>query len=388
MRADLLPPPADLLLTAGVLALILAGALATPAQPGFRTPDAAVGLLAVAQALPLVVRRRFPGRVLVTVWLATEAYFLLGYPPVTTALLAAVVATYTVGAYAASRVALACAVFAGLMVALLIGYAANFWPGMSPAEGAALFLLFLLAWVLGDRMRARRAYTGALEERARQLEREREREADAATVAERTRIARELHDVVAHGVSVIVLHARAAREVMGTDQAAAQRSLELIENTGRQALTELRTVLGALRTDDSERHERQPQPGLADLDRLAAEVREAGLAVEVATEGEPRPLPPGVAVSAYRIVQEALTNTLKHAGPCHAVVRLDYAAEVLTVDVHDNGHGSRPAGPKGTGHGLVGMRERTALLGGALRAGPDPAGGFAVIATIPYEPGR
>jgi len=266
-------------------------------------------------------------------------------------------------------------------VALLIALAANFWPGMSLAEGVAVLLLFLVAWVLGDRMRARRAYTAALEERARQLERERERDAEAATVAERTRIARELHDVVAHGVSVIVLHARAAKEVMGTDRAAAQRSLELIENTGRQALTELRTVLGALRTDDSERDERQPQPGLADLDRLVTEVREAGLSVELVTEGEPRPLPPGVAVSAYRIVQEALTNTVKHSTADKARVVVRYGDEQLLVHVTDDGPPRHAT--TGTGHGLVGMRERVSLFGGRLEVGPRGDGGFDVLAVLP-----
>jgi signal transduction histidine kinase len=381
VRAGRLPPPVDLLLTAAVLTLTVAGVVATPAQPGFRSPDAVVVLLAVAQGLPLVVRRRFPGRVLLAVWAATEAYFLLGYPPATTALLAAVVATYTVGAYAASRVTWACTVFSAVMLGLLIAYAANFWPGMSPAEGVALFLVFLIAWVLGDRMRARRAYTVALEDRARQLERERERDAEAAAAAERTRIARELHDVVAHGVSVIVLHARAAQEVMRADPAAAQRSLQLIEDTGRQALTELRTVLGALRTDDSDRDERQPLPGLADLDRLVSEVREAGLSVELTTEGQPRPLPPGVAVSAYRIVQEALTNTLKHSTADKARVVLRYGHDRLLVQVSDDGAPRRPATEPG--HGLVGMRERVALFGGRLQVGPRGDGGFDVLAVLP-----
>jgi signal transduction histidine kinase len=272
------------------------------------------------------------------------------------------------------------------MVALLIALAANFWPGMSLAEGVAMFLLFLVAWVLGDRMRARRAYTAALEERARQLERERERDAEAATVAERTRIARELHDVVAHGVSVIVLHARAAKEVMGTDRAAAQRSLELIENTGRQALTELRTVLGALRTDDSERDVRQPQPGLADLDRLVTELGQAGLSVELVTEGEPRPLPPGVAVSAYRIVQEALTNTLKHSAADKARVVVRYGDDQLLVHVTDDGPPRQAT--TGTGHGLVGMRERVSVFGGRLEAGPRGDGGFDVLAVLPVNRGQ
>jgi signal transduction histidine kinase len=386
VRAGRLPPPVDLLLTAAVLAVALFGVVATPAQPGFRSPDAVAVLLAVAQGLPLVLRRRFPGRVLLAVWAATEAYFLLGYPPATTALLAAVVATYTVGAYAASRVAWACTVFSAAMLGLLIAYAANFWPGMSLAEGVALFLVFVIAWVLGDRMRARRAYTVALEERARQLERERERDAEAAAAAERTRIARELHDVVAHGVSVIVLHARAAQEVMCADPAAAQRSLQLIEDTGRQALTELRTVLGALRTDDSERDERQPQPDLADLDRLVSELHEAGLSVEFTTEGQPRPLPPGVAVSAYRIVQEALTNTLKHSTADKARVVIRYADDRLLLQVSDDGPPRRTA--TGTGHGLVGMRERVALFGGRLQVGPRGDGGFDVLAVLPTARGQ
>jgi signal transduction histidine kinase len=191
---------------------------------------------------------------------------------------------------------------------------------------------------------------------------------------------------------VISVQATVGEHLASGDPVAAQQALRTIGQVSRSSLQELRQMLTLLRDRSSSTIEDavsyEPARGLADLGPLVDTYRSAGLPVRTETVGAPRALSASADLCAFRIVQEALTNTLTHAGPCDALVRLNYAAEDLTVDVHDDGHPSRRPGPQGTGHGLVGMRERTALLGGAFRAGPDPAGGFVVSATIPYESSR
>lgn len=249
-----------------------------------------------------------------------------------------------------------------------------------------MFLLFVTAWVMGDRARTKRQYLETLEDRAQLLERERETEVEAAAAAERTRIARELHDVIAHGVSVIVLHARGARELLDQDPAATRRSLELIEHTGREALGELRTVVGALRTD-GRRDALEPQPGLLHLRELVRRTEEAGLAVTVTVEGQVSPLPLAVDLSAYRIVQEALANTLKHSTARNADVVVRYGDDHLLIQVTDAGT-RRESSEPGGGHGIVGMRERVALLNGHIETGPRPEGGYEVLAVLPLTSNR
>jgi signal transduction histidine kinase len=207
---------------------------------------------------------------------------------------------------------------------------------------------------------------------------------------ERARIARELHDVVAHNVSVMVVQAGAARRTIERDPDRAREALTSVEATGRQALDEMRRLLGVLRTEDEATELRAPQPSVSHLDELVAHVREAGLPVDLVVEGEPRPLMSGVDMSAFRIVQEALTNSLKHAGPAHARVRLRYGEHDLCLEVVDDGRGLAADAPasNGGGHGLVGMRERVALFGGELQAGPRTGGGYVVSARIPLEPVR
>jgi signal transduction histidine kinase len=222
---------------------------------------------------------------------------------------------------------------AGLVVALVVVAAAA---GYGGADATVLLLLFVTAWVMGDRVRTKRHYLEALEERAQLLERERETQVEAAAAAERTRIARELHDVIAHGVSVIVLHARGAKEVMNQDPSATRRSLELIEHTGREALDELRTVVGTLRTD-GRGDPLEPQPGLLHLPELLRRTKEAGLTVSVTVDGQVTPLPSTIDLSAYRIVQEALANTLKHSTVTTADVLLRYGKDHLLVQVTDGG---------------------------------------------------
>jgi signal transduction histidine kinase len=228
-------------------------------------------------------------------------------------------------------------------------------------------------WLAGVVVHARRE-SNSLAARSAGLQ----RQAEQATAAERARIARELHDIVAHHLSVIVLQAAGAR-ASGKPAGAA---LEKIENSGRQALAETRRLLGVLRDPDDETGF-APQPGIGDLDALAASVRAAGLPVKLVIDGDPAPLPAAVDVSVYRIVQEALTNVLKHAGPARADVMIGCSADTVTIEITDNGTAEpgQPASPGG--HGLAGMRERAAVFGGELAAGPRPGGGFAVRARLP-----
>jgi signal transduction histidine kinase len=387
-RGRLHPSAVDGLL-AGLLAILaVAGLGLSPRQPQFQDPDALAGLVSLGQTLPLAVRRRRPGTILVVVWLATAGYLLLGYPPNTTALVGAMVATYSVAAYGAGRTPVVGALFITGVIAMVAAAAVGSDTDATLGDLAAAVLVFLTAWVLGDRMRTRRAYTAALEERARRLEQEREAQAKAAVREERTRIARELHDVVAHNVSVIVVQATAAGRVLDADDAdpvGVREALGTIEATGRAALTELRTVLGALRTDQDDQG-RTPQPGLAKLPELVQRTRQAGLPVELRIQGEPLELPPGVDLSAYRIVQEALTNALKHASPTSATVLVRYQPNSLGLQVSNDDRGASPTDRDRGGQGLVGMRERVLLFGGDFQAGPQAGGGYRVQASFPLDP--
>ncbi|MEV0371487.1 sensor histidine kinase [Streptomyces sp. NPDC050636] len=254
---------------------------------------------------------------------------------------------------------------------------------------------FVLAWVLGDSVRTRRAYWAQLEEKAARLEKEREAQSQIAVAAERARIARELHDVVAHNVSVMVVQADGAAYVLDAAPDQTRQALETISGTGRQALAEMRRLLGVLRTGEQpESGEYVPQPGVEQLAELIDQVRGAGLPVDFRVEGEPRPLPSSVELTAYRIVQEALTNTRKHGGPdVGATVRLSYKADELDLLVEDDGRGAQhelyeEGGADGLGHGLIGMRERVGMVGGSLEAGPRPGGGFRIGAVLPLKPAR
>jgi signal transduction histidine kinase len=247
------------------------------------------------------------------------------------------------------------------------------------------WLGYAVAWLIGDSLGTRRRYIGALEERAERLEREQAAEAARAVAEEQARIARELHDVIAHNVSVMVVQAAAARDVFDARPERAREALQAIERTGRGALDELRRLLGAVRGEGAAF---APQPSLAELDELVRQVGAAGLAVTVTTEGTPRALPAAVELSLYRIVQEALTNTLKHARATRAEVLLHYRDTELELEIRDDGVAAAAAGANGSGHGLIGMRERLSLLGGTLAAGPRSEGGFTVAARLPLESAR
>jgi signal transduction histidine kinase len=240
-------------------------------------------------------------------------------------------------------------------------------------------LVWSLAWVVSRRVRS----TRALRARAATLEAERERVAAQAVAEERGRIARELHDVVAHNVSVMVVQAGGVRRLLQPDQVREREALETIELTGRRALTEMRRLVGVMRSNPNTA-DREPQPGLGSVDRLLEEIRNAGLPAKLEVTGTRVDLPPGLDLSAYRIVQEALTNALKHAGPAHATVTLNYGRDTLEIDITDDGLAKRTNGSGG--HGLIGMRERVGLYGGELEAGPQPEGGFRLRARLPIDP--
>jgi len=351
-----------------------------------------VGMLALGYALvllhtlPLAARRRFPLAVLATSvvsGLAIGAVFLPPYflwPAI-------LVAVYSVAAYGSRWVSLA-----GLAVAELGLAAVWFTPAMLERSTFLLFMgIIAVAWVLGHFVGDRQVYAAQLEERTAELERAREELARRAVAEERLRLARELHDVVAHAMSVIAVQSGVGAHVADSRPEEVGKALAAIEATSRAALTELRRLLGVLRQDSDLQASLTPVPGLANLDSLLAEVGKVGLAVRLRVEGTPLQLPAGVDLSAYRIVQEALTNVVKHAGPAHAQVTIGYRDQEVTVEVTDDGRGAVPPashGRAGTGHGLIGMRERVAAFNGELEVGPRPGGGFRVAARLPLAPGR
>jgi signal transduction histidine kinase len=256
-------------------------------------------------------------------------------------------------------------------------------PKHSAGELVFTPILFALGWLVGFALRERAAQAEAAEARASQAERERETAARIAVAEERARIARELHDIVAHAVSVMVLQVGAVRH---PDELADDRdALRDVERTGRAALTEMRRLLGAMRSDREEL-ELTPQPGLGSLEPLLDEIRRAGLAVELRVEGNPVPLPNAIDLSAYRIVQEGLTNALKHANANHADVLVCYRHDELQIDVRDDGHG--PSTSDGLGHGLVGIRERVKLYGGQMNAGAANGRGFILSTRLPLAGAR
>jgi signal transduction histidine kinase len=363
-----------------ILVALLAGtALLDVLQTGAPLLDA---LRVAAIALPLLFRRRAPLPALALVVAATYAGYAEG-PAVGGSLQAGIalnVALYTVAAHCRRPRALA---GAGIVAAFALAYGIPVLvEGGHITAVAAEWALLAGVWLLGRWVRHRRRQTGDLERRAALLEADREALAREAIADERSRIAREMHDSVAHSVSVMVLQAGAAERVLATSPERARQSLVTIQDTGREAIVELRRMLGLLRDPVSEAP-LAPQPGVDRLAELLEQVRAAGLPVELTIEGNPRRLPAGVDRSAYRIVQEGLTNALKHAGPAHASVRVRYGDRAVELEVLDDGRGPRDTGAGG--FGLVGMRERAALYGGVLDVGARPGGGYAVRARLPLE---
>lgn len=256
--------------------------------------------------------------------------------------------------------------------------------GLDPGSRVFPFIFLALTWTVGTVVHNRQQLAHSLADRAERLEAEQELVAQAAVLDERVRIARELHDVVAHSVSVMVVQAAAGRKTLAAGRAGAEGAFEAIETTGQQALAEMRRLLGVLRhVEDPPLL--VPQPSLSQVSALVEQAREAGLTVDLAVTGDARPLSRGTDLSSYRIVQEALTNVIRHAPGAQTTVRIGYADDDVELSVSDTGP-ARPSRPhQGAGHGIAGMRERAALYGGTLSAGPDPSGGFAVLARLPIE---
>jgi signal transduction histidine kinase len=451
------PVAADWLLAGAVTLLAVGQRFGAGRDGGATQATLPALLLVVAGGVPIAWRRRAPLVVLVAVELVVLVHLAQGFALRATGP-SLLVALYTVASACGRRVSVRAVVAVALLNTAVV-LARPTLAGGEPGDDVLLCaVLYGGSWAVGNSVRTRRAYTAGLEERARRLEAEREERAHRAVTEERARIARELHDVVAHHVSVIAVHAGAAGEQAATGPA--REALGLIQTTSRQALAELRALLDVLQADGAAPG-LAPQPGMRQLDRLLAQSRAAGLPVELVIRGTPRPLPAILDLAAYRVVQEALTNTRKHAGPAHARVELRYTDDLLELEVTDDGRGSGesgqvrvprqtwgsggsgqvrvprwirgsggsgqvrvprqtwgsggsgqvrvprqtwgsggsgqagvprqtpgtrgPAGDHGGGRGLIGMRERVALVGGVLEVGPRPGGGFRVAAALPID---
>ena len=366
----------------GLIAVALAGlALWEMSSPGrfigSRTIHA-VGILLMT--LPLAWRRRAPLTVACIVAVGISGESLLVPVPQSAGLFVAfLLAVYSVAAHTSGRHRLTgTAVLAGAGAINLLR------DPLMTSVGAALPSLFIVAsaWLVGATVSRREQRAAHLEQRTQRLEQVQAQEAEAAAARERARIARELHDVIAHGLSSIVVQAGAARLELDSDRTTTEQALRSIEETGRQALVELRRLLGLVRKLD-DGLELVPQPSLDQLQALVAQLQDTGLPVALKVEGAPRRLAPGVDLSAYRIVQEALTNVLKHAGRVHTEVAIRYGDRELELQITDDGPG---ANNSGGGHGLIGMQERVAIYGGSMRAGQRSEGGFAVQVRLPIEP--
>jgi signal transduction histidine kinase len=332
--------------------------------------------------LSLAARRRAPAGALLTV--AASLAFASAFVQHSTGVsvevfIAMLVAFYSAGAHCDDRPALVAGALALAAIAIVDLTRRGFFNGTDSPRPSA-WLALALAWLVGRDIRRRRGRVTDLENRARLLEREREEKAALAVAEERARIARELHDVVAHGVSVIVAQARAGPHLVSDPERSAG-VFQAIETSGREALVELRRLLGILRSEDQQLAI-GPQPGLSSLHSLLEQLRDSGLPVALKVEGEPVHLPAGIDLSAYRIVQEALTNVVKHAEATSAEVAVRYEPHALEIAIADDGRGE-VATANGAGHGLIGMRERVALYGGTLDAGVRAGGGYRVSARLP-----
>jgi signal transduction histidine kinase len=392
----------DLLLAAGLTALALIEAVTAPrsldsepgTEPWLLLPRPLVAGVAVALTASLSLRRRLPLLLLgiAYAWLAVAPA-----PPLESsvaATLALALAAYSVGAWGGGVGGLVGALGVGILTGLLVMRTLE--PGSALAEQTSDLLVPLLllvgSWSAGLVARGLRQRTAELDARAAELVARQDELARAAVEDERARIARELHDIVGHALGVIVLQARGARRMLPDGPAAVEEALGAIESTGSSALAETRRLVTAMRSPD-EPAPREPWPGLAQLGELTDRVARAGLPVTLEVEGRAIDLPPGLDLVAYRVVQEALTNALAHAGPARATVLLRYLPDGLEVVVEDTGVGAAPDGAGGDGRagretsGLAGMVERVAIYGGTVAAGPRPDGGFRVAARLPLSGG-
>jgi signal transduction histidine kinase len=386
-------PDRAVLVDAGLTVVLGAAFLASTAGASdARALDGLGVALMAANVLPLLALRRAPLLVLACLSVAYPAWASLEYPTHLLQSLPTLTAMFAVGASPRPLWWRSLALITP--VEMMAAAASGIWP-VDLLELGYVAIMFVSGWVLGIVLAARRSYTAALEEKTVALEAARQELAHRAVLEERTRIARDLHDILAHAMSVITVQAGVGAHLLERDPAQARQALVVIEETGRGALGEMRRLLGALRAGDPPT---EPQPGLASLDRLASQATAAGVPVELQVEGPARPLPAGLEVSAYRIAQEALTNAIKHAPGGRARVTVRYRPHTVELEVVDTGAAARGSEsafgrrsadsdrPDGrSGQGLRGMRERVALYGGVFEAGPS-ADGFRVLAAFPTDP--
>jgi signal transduction histidine kinase len=362
-----------------------------PGQPRIIWFDAPAIALVIA---PLLGRRRFPFAAPATVWLLAAAASVIDGGLITNSVsgfLAGMIAAFLLGNLSDGRQARA-----GLAVVLCAAaIVIHDKPGHGDMELILIPVLFAIVWSGGLALRERAGHAEAAELRAAHAESEQEAVARLAVAEERSRIARELHDIVAHAVSVMVLQVGAVRHKLPEADAELKSALRDVEQAGRTALTDMRHLLDAMRAE-GEGAELAPQPGLDRLAGLLEEIRRAGLPVQLRVAGDRVPLPGGIDISAYRIVQEGLTNVLKHANATEAVVSLDYEPDRLSIEVRDNGRGTgaranagvgggAAGGLTGTGHGLIGIRERVRLYDGEMTTGSQPGGGFLLRTRLPLD---
>jgi signal transduction histidine kinase len=390
-----LPRP-DPLVADGLLALVAAG-LALAELQSFPSPQDRSPLnitLVLLQTLPLAFRRRAPFTVFAIAAVALAVQGSLEFRGPLFAFLAFNLAVYSLAAYGERRLAVQGVAVWACLLTVRLGYViVTRWPHVTITglrDVVDDYVLLAAAWTLGEGVRQRRVHAAELEDRAARLEREREEKARQAATQERLRIARELHDVVAHSLSVIGVQAGAARLVLDSEPnpTRAREAVAAIEATANQAMAEMRRALGILRDTERSGVALAPLPGLGQLSALLDQLRRAGLPADLRVEGTPRPLAASIDLSLYRIVQEALTNTLKHAAAAHAEVVVCYGTYDITVEVTDDGRGPSPSAARSQGAGTIGMRERVALFGGELRVGPRPQGGYAVRVCLPTSAGE
>ncbi|WP_265521791.1 sensor histidine kinase [Oerskovia flava] len=401
----------DLAATLVVAAVVVPAAAAAPVEMVVGPSPGWAAIWAALLLAPLPWRRVRPVASAVAVFVVALAHMLTGLLVVLPADFAVLVALFSVTVYG-PRWAHRTAIVASLLGAFALGVGLGLQAGNSADMAIMVFFstafggtLFLAVWAFGLLRRSRRETLDALRDRARRLEIERDQQAQIATAAERSRIAREMHDIVAHSLSVIIAQADGGRYAATADPEAATRALSTVSDTGRAALADMRRLLGVLRSGGdgpgaaedgagaprapapAGEADRSPQPASGDLESLVAQVRASGLRVSLVRIGTARQLPPGAGLTVYRVCQEALTNVLKHAGPDPAVtVVVRWKVDTLHLEVDDDGRGASARAESSPGFGLLGMRERAAIFGGTITAGPRPGGGFRVRFTMPIPP--
>ncbi|MGZ5368808.1 MAG: sensor histidine kinase [Aeromicrobium sp.] len=371
----LVPPRLDMVIAAAFLVLSL---LEVFVNGTVTSPVEHVVVTGLAMAL-LAWRRSFP---VVVALVVVTSNLVVNPEGEFSVLLSLVLVSFTVGAEVEPPHS-----YFGLAVVLVPFLGATWNEGMVPSDVAAAMVFLVGPWAVGSALRQRSAHAAEALSRADRLEREQEMKATLAAAAERTRIARELHDIVSHSISVVTIQTQAVRRRLGPDHASEAADLAAVESTAREALAEMRRLFGVLRTD-GESVALAPQPGLGELDRLVSQVGSGDLAVRLEVEGTPYDLPPGVDLAAYRIAQEGLTNALRHSGATEVGVLVRYGDRHLDVEVVDNGRGLSArdaAASASSGHGLVGIRERVALYDGTIEITPGPSGGVRLAASFPMR---